>query len=77
MPGEAELDGFPQNAKGKARLLLPNGRQVGLDLVGPEFVDHAPDGEMLVGEIFRSKDLIGRGVFEKKCRSSCLARNLC
>jgi hypothetical protein len=63
---KAQLGGFPQDRKSSARFFLSDGRKIGLDLTGPELIDHAADRKMLLSEIFRSEHLGRERVFEEK-----------
>ena len=49
-----------------SRLFVADGRKIGLDLVGPELIDHAADRKMLLREIFWSEHLGGEDIFKEK-----------
>ena len=63
---KAQFHRLPQHRKGGARLLLADGRKIGFDFAGPELIDHAPDGKMLLREIFRSEHLGREDIFKEK-----------
>ena len=58
--GQTQFHRFAQHGHGDARLLFADRRQIRLDFVGPEFVNHVADGEMFLAQIFGRENILGR-----------------
>jgi hypothetical protein len=64
---QPELRRFAQNRNRYSGLLVLNVVEVRLDFLAPEFIGGARDCAVLLREVFRCENFLGRAVLNEKC----------